>query len=138
MRGVDDDGAGLGCDGLSNFGHVRPKGARREGHAYHHATGKLNVGDVAVVAGLQHHHLITRVHHSQYGRQDGLRGPSGDGDVLRWVVAVAVQGLNFVGHPLTQRGNARHGRVLVQALGHGLAYGLQEFGVAFKVRKTLA
>ncbi|NDD14077.1 MAG: hypothetical protein EB072_15905 [Betaproteobacteria bacterium] len=41
MWGVDDDGAGLGCDGLSHFGHVRPKGARGEGHAHHHATGKL-------------------------------------------------------------------------------------------------
>ena len=124
VRRVDQDGAGFGGDGGGDFVEIRPEAARRQRHRYRDATRQLDVGDVAVVAGFEHDHLIARVHHGQDCRDDGLRSASRDGDLGCWVIVAPVHGLHFGGYRLAQGRHAGHGRVLVKSLGHGRGHPL--------------
>jgi hypothetical protein len=60
---------------------VGPERARHQRHAHHGAAGQLDVGHVAVVARLQHDHLVARPHDGQDAGDDGLGGAGGDGDL---------------------------------------------------------
>ena len=137
VRRVDDDGAGLGRHGSADFVKVRAKRAWSEGNAYHHATCQLDVGHIAVVAGLQHDDFITRVDDGQDGGDDGLRRASGDGDLGGRVEAAAVQLLQFAGNRLAQHRYAGHRRVLVQALQHSVGHGIDQLRVAVKIWEAL-
>jgi hypothetical protein len=80
VRAVDDHGAVRGVMAaaiLAKSGRKLPgvSGTRT------HAAGQLDVGHVAVVAGLEHDHLVARLHAGQDGGEDGLRGAGGDGDL---------------------------------------------------------
>jgi hypothetical protein len=138
VRAVDDDEPGARRDGRCDAREVGPEAARRERHAHHGATGELDVGRVAVVAGLEHDHLVARVHTGQHGGQDGLRGAGGDGDLAAGVVAAAVQLLDLGRHPFAQGRHAGHRRVLVVALGHGGVHVFQQLGVAREIGEPLA
>ena len=89
------------------------------------AAGQFDVGHVAVVAGLQHDHLVARPHDGQDGGDDGLRGAGRDGDLGGRVVAVAVHALSILaGDRLAQRRHAGHRRVLVVAARHRVGHGV--------------
>ena len=137
VRAVDEDGAGARCDGGADAFKVGPEAAGCERHTHHHAAGQLDVGHIAVVARLQHDHLVARVHHRQDGGEDGLGGTCGHGDFRVRVTGQAVKRLHFGGHGLAQGGHAGHGRVLVVAGLHGLRHGIHQRRVAVKVRETL-
>jgi len=122
------------CDALE----VRAEAARRQRHTHHAASGQFDVRRVAVVARFQHHHLVARVHGAQDGRQDALRGARRDGDFAAGVIAVAVQLRQLVGHALAQQRDARHRRVLVQAVAHGRCDGVDQGRVAVEIGKALA
>ena len=138
VRRVDDDGAGTGRDGRRDQGEIRTKGARGQRHAHDLAAGQLDIGDVAVVAGLQHDHLVAGMHAAQDGRQDGLGGAGGDGDFTARVVPAPIERLNLAGHGLAQGQGAGHGRVLVEPAAHGAGHLLYQGRVAVEVRKALA
>ena len=87
---IDDEGAGSRPDGCGNGVEVGAEAAGRERHAHHHTTGQLDVGHIAVVAGLQHDDLVTRMHHSEKGGQDRLGRTSGDGDFGVGLVSLAM------------------------------------------------
>ena len=59
--------------------------------------GQADVRVVAVVAGLEHDHLVARVAPGQDRREDGLRRAGRDRDLAARVVAVAVQRLDLRG-----------------------------------------
>ena len=128
----------FGRDGGGDLVEVGAEGAGRERHAHHHAAGQLDIGHVAVVAGLQHDDLVARVHDGQDDGQDGLRGAGGDGDLARGVVAVAVDRLHLGRNGLAQRRHAGHGRVLVQAALHGVGHGIDQARVALEIGEALA
>ena len=138
VRAVDEDGARLAVDRRGDPVEVGPEGAGHERHAHHGAAGQLDVGHVAVVAGLQHDDLVAGPHHGQDGGDDGLRGAGGDGDLAGRVVAAAVHRLDLGGHGLAQRRHARHRRVLVQSLRHRVGDGVHQARVAVEIREALA
>ena len=138
VRRVDDDGAGFGAERGGDLVEVRAEGTWRERYAHDGAAGQLDVGHIAVVAGLEHDDLVARMHDAQNDGDDGLRSAGGDGDLGGRVVAAAVQGLNFGGDGFAQHGHARHGRVLVQAALHGSRHRVNQRRVTFEVWKALA
>jgi hypothetical protein len=137
VRRVDDDRAGARAKGGGNAAEVGPERARRERHAHHGGAAEFNAGHVAVVAGLQHHHLVARPGAAQHGGEDGLRAACGDGDFRRRVVNAAIQRRHLARDGFAQRRGAGHGRVLVVALAHGGVNGVHQLRVAVKVRKAL-
>ena len=138
VRAVDQDGAGAGRDGGLDLVEVGSEGARRQGHTHYGAAGQFDVGHVAVVAGLQHDHLVARAHYSQDGGDDGLGGTSCDGYFIRRAVLAAMLRFNFGSNCLAQHGHTGHGWVLVQSLFHGLGDGLHQGGVTGEIREALA
>jgi len=138
VRGVDQDGAGTWTDGGADAVKVGPEAARGQGYAHHAATGQLDVGHIAVVAGFEHDDFVPGVYDGQDDGQNGLRCPGGDGDFSVGVVAAAVQSFDFGGHGFAQRGHAGHGRVLVEAFAHRVAHQLGQARLTRKVRKALA
>jgi len=138
VRGVDDDRPCARREGDGNRREVGPEVARRERHPHHGAPGQLDRRRVAVVAGLQHDDLVARSHGAQHGRQDALRGASGDGDLGVGVVLAPVQPRDLLGDGLPQCRHAGHRRVLVVARPHGGSHVFQQGRVAREVRETLA
>ncbi len=138
VRRVDDQRARARPDRRGDAIEVGAEAARGQRHAHQPAAGKLDAGAVAVVARLEHDDLVARVHAGQDRGEDRLRRAGGDGDVVRRVVAVAVQGLDLGRQRLAQRGHAGHRRVLVVALAHRRADLLDQPRVAVEVRKALA
>ena len=137
VRRVHDDGAGAWRDRRRDEPEIRPEGARCQGHPDHGAARQFDVGYVAVVAGLQHDHLVAGVHAAQHRREDGLGGAGGDGDLGSRVVAAAVERLDLARHGLAQGQGAGHGRVLVETAAHGACHVLHQGRVAVEVREAL-
>ena len=52
VRRVDHDGTGSGCQGRFDFFKIGAKASGLQRHPNHDPTGKRNVGNIAVVAGL--------------------------------------------------------------------------------------
>ena len=138
VRAIDQDGSGARRQCCGYLAKVGAKGAWGEGHAHHHATGEFDVGDVAVVAGLQDDHFVTRVHDGQQGGDDRLGGTRGDGDFGVGVVGSRMQRFNFCRHGLAQRRYPGHGWVLVVARLHGLGDAVNQRGITAEIRKALA
>ena len=138
VRAVDQDGAGARRDRGGDAVEVRAEAAGRQRHAHHAAAGQFDVGHVAVVAGLQHDHLIARSHDSQDRRDDRLRGPGRDGNFAVWRVFTAIHCFYFASNGVAQRRDARHRRVLIQPGLHGVRDGVDQGRIAGKIRKTLA
>ncbi|MEY3475557.1 MAG: transporter heme permease [Pseudomonadota bacterium] len=137
VRRVDQDGAGARRDGGCNLVEVRPERAGNQRHAHRGAAGQIAVGDVAVVARLEHDHFVARAHHGKDGGDDRLGGARGDGDLGVRVVAFAVKRLDLAADRLAQHRHAGHWRVLVQALEHGVGDGVDQARIALEVGEAL-
>ena len=138
VRAVDDQQARARRDGGRDPGKVGTEAAGRQRHPHGHAAGHLDIGHIAVVAGVEHDDFVARMHGGQDGGENGLSGAGGDGDFAARVIAAAVQRLDLGGYGLAQRGPARHGRVLVVTGAHGVVDSVEQPGVAAEVGEALA
>ena len=138
VRRIDQNRTRFGVDGGGDLAEIRPKGAGSERHAHRDATGQVDAGHVAVVAGLQHDDFVAWMHDGQNCRDDRLSGSGGDGDLCVAFIALAVHRLNFCGDRFTQAGHARHRRVLVQAALHGGGDVVDQGRVAVEIGETLS
>jgi len=96
------------------------------------------IGHVAVVARFEHDDFVARLCAGEDGVENGLRGPGRDGDFAIRIVMPPVERVHFFAQRLAQRGQARHGRVLVVPGAHGVADGFLQRRVAIKIGKALA
>ena len=101
-------------------------GARGTIRAFAWASG--DPGKVGVVEGLEDDRLVAGVEERGEGRAEGLGGAGVDRDLRGGVVLEAVEAPLVLRHRLLQRGQARHGGVLVVAGAEGRDRGpLDEF-----------
>ena len=118
-----------------------PKSGRKsrgQRHAHHGAAGQLDVGHVAVVAGLEHDHLVAGPHHGQDRGDDGLRRPGRDRDLVARVVAVAVQRLDLGGDALAQAGTPAIGGYWFRPAFIASVTASTRLRIAVEIRKALA
>ena len=137
MRRVCDDGAGFWRDGGGDFVEVGAKGAGRQGRANRHAAGQLDVGHVAVVTRLQHDDFVTRMDDRQNGGDDRLGRPGRNGNFAGSAVFPAMQPPYFCRNGVAQHWHAGHGRVLVQALLHGVGHHVDQMRITVEIGKAL-
>ena len=105
----------------------------RQRHVHGAPAGQSDVGPVAVVAGIEHDHLVAGVNDGEDRGDDGLGCAGGDGDLGAGVVAAAVERLDLRCHGFAQHRHAGHRRVLVQPRAHGLVHRIEQPGVAVEV-----
>ena len=118
---------------------VGPEGAAAcSGTCTGAAAGQLDVRAVAVVARVEHDHLVAGADEGEHGGEDRLRRAGGDGDLARRVVAMAVERLDLGGDALAQERHAGHRRVLVEAAAHRRVDGVDQRRVAVEIGEALA
>ena len=119
VRRVDDDRAGARRRARRRCARSRARRCRGvSGTCTARPPASSMFGLVAVVARVEHDHLVARVHEREHGGEDRLRRAGGDRDLGRRVVAVAVERLDLGGDALAQHRHAGHRRVLVEAGAH--------------------
>ena len=137
VRRVDQDCPGAGgdrsCDRI-------PVDAKCVGHrdADRDATGQLDIGQVAVVGRLDHDDFVARAHDRQDRGEDGLCGAGGDRDFGIRIVVMAVERGDLGADGLSQRRNAGHRRVLIEALAHRARHRVDQCRIAVKIGKALS
>lgn len=138
MRAVDEDGAGARCDRSANFREIGAKCARCERHTHRFATGQLNIGHIAVVAGIEHDDFIAWMHDGQNDGENRLGCTCSDGYLATRVIAAPVKRFNLESNSGSQCGRTGHRRILVVTRLHSVGDGIDESWRAFEVRETLA
>ena len=138
VRRVHDDEPGAVGDRVAKFVGVGSPIGVAQRHRAVHSAGSRDERRIRVVVGLERDDLVTRVDEGEERRRERF-GRAGRDEHLGCRVDVdAVEPMLVAGDRLAKHGEADARRVLVDAVGDGLAGRLEHFGRTVLIGEALA
>ena len=138
MRRIDQNRTSFKSNCSLNFVEIRLECAGCQRHSHNHATRHFDIGNIAVVTRLQNNHFVTRMNYGQHDSEQSLCSTCCDRDFRLCIVVMLIELINFLRNSFTQWQDAWHGWVLIKIIFHGLCHRIDQSGVTFKVRESLA